>query len=143
VSEQATATAAVVQREEWQPGRNGGRLRTAGAGHGPHKSTGIVKKALVEALRDPRGGSGKEFFVKLKTGTAEDRRTFASVVSKLIPIEVQGDLGEALKITINTLIAAPNGEPVPTQGTCLIGENTRSTPMPTPIAVKIDEGSAR
>src|SRR5262245_25983820 len=75
----------------WYPGRNGGMLRSGGGTRGPKKVTIAVRRALVEALRDPRGGAGKEFFVGLKTGSAEDRRTFANVVTKLIPVEVQGD----------------------------------------------------
>ena len=129
---EASVSEAAVQREDWQAGRNGGRLLAKGTGHGPRRDTTVVKQALVEALRDPRGGAGKEFFIRLKTGSADDRRTFANVVTKLIPVEVQGDLGEMLKITITTLVAAPNGQPVPTQGMCVIGENASNAPLPAP-----------
>ena len=130
--------AGAATEERWIEGRNGGRLRPGGT-HGPKRATIAVRRALVEALRDPRGGSGKEFFVALKTGSAEDRRTFASICTRLIPVEVQGDLGETLKVNIVTLVAAPNGEELPVNGTCVIGESARNAPMPAPITVKTEE----
>lgn len=123
---------AAVKEQQWIEGRNGGKLLRGGTAVGPHRATTAVRRALIEALRDPRGGSGAEFFVKLKCGTSEDRRVFASVVTKLIPSEVQDGMGEALRVIITTLVAAPNGAPVPTHGTCVIGETAPNAPLPAP-----------
>jgi hypothetical protein len=57
----------------------------------PNKVTKQVKEALVEALND--GDGAVDFFVKLKNGTSEDRRTFANLCSRLIPHEVTGSIG--------------------------------------------------
>jgi hypothetical protein len=102
----------VEQAGRWVDGKNGGKLHPGTITRGPRRATVAVREALVEALRDPRGGSGKEFFIRLKTGTAEDRRVFANVVTKLIPVEVEGGLGEMLKINIMTYVAAPNAMPL-------------------------------
>lgn len=101
--------------------RNGGRLLARGTGHGPHKTTTIVRNAAVQALRDPRGGSCAEFFVRLKQKKPE---VFANVIAKLIPIEVAGSVGtEALTVLVQTYVAAPNGErlQVPLDGRCDTG----------------------
>jgi hypothetical protein len=62
-----------------------------------------VRQGVLAALRDKRGGSGKDFWLQLKCGSAEDRRTFANIASRLIPVEVQGDLGEPLTVIVNSL----------------------------------------
>lgn len=151
------ATETVERHERWVDGKNGGRLRPGSITRGPRRATVAVRQALVEALKDPRGGSGKEFFVGLKTGSAEDRRTFANVVTKLIPVEVQGDLGSSLTVMVKTFAQPdPSGRPptraeldrifaasrdIPTQGTCVIGETASNAPMPTPITVETDDVS--
>ena len=128
---------AAVQRP-WIEGKNGGRLRPGGT-RGPNKTTVAVRNSVLAALEDKRGGSGKEFWVGLKTGSAEDKRVFAQVCARVITVEVSGGFGEALTVMVQTLVAAQNGEPIPSQGTCVIGENAPSAPMPTPITVKTDE----
>jgi hypothetical protein len=122
---------AKTQEGRWIEGRNGGRLRPGGT-HGPKRATVLVRSALVEALRDPRGGSGKEFFIGLKTGSAEDRRTFANVVTKLIPVEVKGDMDETLRIVINTFVTGPNGQPLVKQVPCVIDEPRGPIPIAPP-----------
>ncbi|MCC6208556.1 MAG: hypothetical protein IT488_10455 [Gammaproteobacteria bacterium] len=73
-----------------KPGeRRGGRAKGT-----PNKTTKQVKEALLEALNDGEGAI--DFFVKLKTGTAEDRRTFANICARLIPSEITGKDGSPL-----------------------------------------------
>jgi hypothetical protein len=86
-------------QQQWIEGKNGGRLRPGGT-RGPNRTTVLVRQSIVAALRDKRGGSGAEFWVRLKTGSAEDRRCFATVAARVIPIEVQGGIAESLTVHI-------------------------------------------
>ena len=70
---------------EMRDGNNGGKLRTGNPGkRGPNRLT-RMREAAFRALRDPRGGEGREFFVTLKCGKAEDRRLFAKAVMLCLP----------------------------------------------------------
>jgi len=68
-----------------------GQKRSPKAGRkqgSPNRIPKAVKESVLEALNHTRGGSGAEFFLKLKTGSAESRRTFAHICARLIPHEV-------------------------------------------------------
>lgn len=60
----------------------------------PNRLTKQVREALLEALNDGDGATA--FFVKLKGGSAEDRRTFAHICARLIPSEITGPNGSPL-----------------------------------------------
>lgn len=60
----------------------------------PNKVTSSVKAAILEALNADEGAT--EFFRKLKTGSAEDRRTFSNICARLLPTEITGPNGESL-----------------------------------------------
>jgi hypothetical protein len=86
-----------------------------------------VRHGITAALRDPRGGSGKDFWLKLKCGSAEDKRVFANIVARLIPVEVQGDLNESLTVVIKTLVRDEPEMNIPLNGVCTVGEATDRT----------------
>lgn len=114
--------------EQWMPGKNGGRLRNGGT-HGPTKAAFYARTEFVKALKK---AGGWKFYYALATGSAEDKRCFANIGAKLFPVEVQGDLGEVLRVVINTYVMA-NGEPqIPTEGTCVIGEKLERASIAAP-----------
>ncbi len=66
-----------------------GMTRPAGAGRrpgSPNKHTRNVREALVRALEATEQDGGQEFFADLR---ASDPKTFAGLVSKLIPNQTQ------------------------------------------------------
>ena len=66
-------------------GRPKGTPKTGGRKKGSkNKTTAEVKQMLLDSLHDPKVG-GVKFLVKLAT---EDPRTYASLLSKLIPRDV-------------------------------------------------------
>ena len=76
----------------FQKGQSGNpNGRKPGAANKVNKA---VKEAILEALNDGTGAVA--FFKKLKTGTNEDRRTFANVCARLIPSEITGAGGRPL-----------------------------------------------
>jgi hypothetical protein len=52
----------------------------------PNKVPKAVREAIIEALN--AGAGATEFFLKLKGGSAEDRRCFAHLCGRLLPLEV-------------------------------------------------------
>ena len=67
--------------------------RRPGAGRRPGSPTNFNKsgkEALLEALNDGQGATA--YFLRLKKGSAQDRRTFTSLCGRLIPQEVSASL---------------------------------------------------
>lgn len=89
--------------------RNAKPPKVRGPGRLPgqqNRLTLVVKECLIEALSQVGGAA---WFVKLANGSAEDRRTFAQVVARLVPHEINAKLDH--RVVVHVQQASSRVEP--------------------------------
>ena len=85
----------------FQPGNPGGG-RPKGT---PNKVTKTIREAVLEAVKPgachPEGLTG--WLIDRANGGIEDRKIFAGIVSRVIPVEITGEGGGAIKVELGWL----------------------------------------
>ena len=133
------------ERQQGVAGKNGGRLSMAGMGRArgvPNRATRTIKAMYLQAL-DKAGGW--KFFYKLATGSAEDRRVFATMGARLFPLEVNGHMDQGLVVKIIrqgseekiVRLAGSAERALPSHGTCSPMTDESDAPMREPIEGEI------
>lgn len=128
------------EQQQGVAGKNGGRLSMAGIGRPrgvPNKITRTLKALVTGALHAV--GGQKYLERAARSPHVSERIAFLSLCGRVAPLEIRGELDAALTVVVNTYAAAPNGEPIPTQGTCVIEGTAQRAPLLAPIRAKSDD----